>query len=106
MAAKKNVDVEETAAVEETAVVTEGTEAAAAAADPWKETEKVNLIYDDDHKRAQFVCVNGKWMTIPRGKDMDVPAPIAEVLKHAAEQTMAAIKMQDSLSSSFDESKI
>ncbi len=103
MATKKNVDAEETAAVEETAVVEE---IKAAAADPWQETEKVNLIYDDDHKRSQFVCVNGKWMTIPRGKDMDVPAPIAEVLKHAAEQTMAAIKMQDSLSSSFDESKI
>lgn len=105
MAAKKNVDIEETTAVEETAVAEE-TKTAAAVADPWKESEKVNLIYDDDHKRAQFVCVNGKWMTIPRGKDMDVPVPIAEVLKHAAEQTMAAIKMQDSLSSSFDESKI
>lgn len=104
MAAKKNVEVEETAAVEEakeTTVVTAETKK-----NPWQETEKVNLIYDDDHKRPQFVCVNGKWMTIPRGKDMDVPVPIAEVLKHAAEQQMAAIKMQDSLSSSFDESKI
>lgn len=100
MASKKNVDVEETQA-EETAAVTETNEK-----DPWSETEKVNLIYDDDHKRSQFVCVNGKWMTIPRGKDMDVPTPVAEVLKHAAEQQMAAIKMQDSLSSSFDESKI
>lgn len=100
MASKKNVDVEETQA-EETTAVTETNEK-----DPWNETEKVNLIYDDDHKRSQFVCVNGKWMTIPRGKDMDVPTPVAEVLKHAAEQQMAAIKMQDSLSSSFDESKI
>lgn len=87
-AEKKDTDIEETKA------------------SPWDETEKVNLIYDDDHKRAQFVCVNGRWMTIPRGRDIDVPAPMAEVLKHAAEQQMAAIKMQDSLSSSFDESKI
>lgn len=86
--AKKDTDIEETKA------------------SAWGETEKVNLIYDDDHKRAQFVCVNGRWMTIPRGRDIDVPAPMAEVLKHAAEQQMAAIKMQDSLSSSFDESKI
>lgn len=103
MATKKNVDAEETqeAKTEETAAAAEET-----AKDAWEETEKVNLIYDDDHKRSQFVCVNGKWMTIPRGKDIDVPSPIAEVLKHAAEQQMAAIKMQDSLSSSFDESKI
>lgn len=87
-AAKKDTDIEETKG------------------NSWDETEKVNLIYDDDHKRAQFVCVNGRWMTIPRGRDIDVPAPMAEVLKHAAEQQMAAIKMQDSLSSSFDESKI
>ena len=104
MAAKKNVEAEEAAAVEETKETVTTVEEAKK--DPWQETEKVNLIYDDDHKRSQFVCVNGKWMTIPRGKDMDVPAPVAEVLKHAAEQQMAAIKMQDSLSSSFDESKI
>ena len=104
MAAKKNVEVEEAAAVEETKETVTTVEEAKK--DPWQETEKVNLIYDDDHKRSQFVCVNGKWMTIPRGKDMDVPVPVAEVLKHAAEQQMAAIKMQDSLSSSFDESKI
>ena len=54
----------------------------------------VHLIYDGDrYVDSVKVGFNGKMFIIPRGKDVKVPNPVAEILRHSEEQDMKTRKM-------------
>lgn len=40
----------------------------------------------ETEQQFEFVCVNGKAYQVPRGKPVEVPAAVAEVLEHAQTQ--------------------
>ena len=82
--------------------VTEGTAveatASANAVDPMeKDTEMVFLPLDDTHKRPLFVCVNGRSLRVPRGKNVEVPKEFAEAIRNSMEQEAEAIRYSDSV---------
>ena len=78
-----------TEAVETEAAKTEAVETEAA------KTETVFLPYDDTHKRPLFVCVNGRSMRVERGKQVEIPAEFAEVVRNAIKQETEAVKYSD-----------
>lgn len=81
--------------------VTEGAtlEAPAEATAPVKvnDTEMVFLPLDDTHKRPLFVCVNGRSLRVPRGKNVEVPKEFAEAIRNSMEQEAEAIRYSDSV---------
>lgn len=82
--------------------VTEGTAVEATvsanAVDPMeKDTKVVFLPLDDTHKRPLFVCVNGRSLRVPRGKNVEVPKEFAEAIRNAMEQEAEAIRYSDSV---------
>ena len=80
MAAKK-----ETQAMQEEATV----ETMAQAEKP--ATEVIHLFKDNSrYSSPRFVSVNGEAYLIQRGVDVEVPAAVAEVLRHSEEMDMAA----------------
>ena len=81
----------ETNAVETNAVETEAVETSTA------KTEKVFLPYDDTHKRPLYVCVNGRAMSIERGKEVEIPAEFAEVVRNAIQQETDAVRYSDAM---------
>lgn len=80
-----------TEAVETNAVETEVVETSTA------KTEKVFLPYDDTHKRPLYVCVNGRAMSIERGKEVEIPAEFAEVVRNAIQQETDAVRYSDAM---------
>ena len=80
-----------TEAVETEAVETEAVEIEAV------KTEKVFLPYDDTHKRPLYVCVNGRSMNIERGKEVEIPAEFAEVVRNAIQQETDAVRYSDAM---------
>ena len=60
-------------------------------------TEKVFLPYDDTHKRPLYVCVNGRSMNIERGKEVEIPAEVAEVVRNAIQQETDAVRYSDAM---------
>lgn len=101
---KKTVDAAvEAAAVEETTPVTaveEATAPAAAEEAPAEEKPEkvpVRLVYDDDHKRPLFVCVNGVSMRIERGKTVMVPVEFAAAVENAMEQEENSVRYSDAM---------
>ena len=80
-----------TEAVETEAAKTEAVETNVA------KTEKVFLPYDDTHKRPLYVCVNGRSMSIERGKEVEVPAEVAEVVRNAIQQETDAVRYSDAM---------
>lgn len=101
---KKTVDAAvEAAAVEETTPATAAEEATApAAAEEAPAEEKpekvpVRLVYDDDHKRPLFVCVNGVSMRIERGKTVMVPVEFAAAVENAMEQEENSVRYSDAM---------
>lgn len=80
-----------TEAVETNAVETNAVETEAA------KTEKVFLPYDDTHKRPLYVCVNGRAMNIERGKEVEIPAEFAEVVRNAIQQETDAVRYSDAM---------
>ena len=81
----------ETEAVETEVAKTEAVETNAA------KTEKVFLPYDDTHKRPLYVCVNGRSMNIERGKEVEIPAEFAEVVRNAIQQETDAVRYSDAM---------
>lgn len=69
-------------------------EAAAREADARsKELVKVTLPFDGRrYKDPVFVAVNGKSFRIERGVEVEVPAYVAETLRHSQEQDMAFMR--------------
>ena len=86
----------ETEAVETEAVETEAVETEAVETSTAK-TEKVFLPYDDTHKRPLYVCVNGRSMNIERGKEVEIPAEFAEVVRNAIQQETDAVRYSDAM---------
>lgn len=43
----------------------------------------------ETEQQFEFVCVNGKAYQVPRGKPVEVPLAVAEVLEHAQMQETA-----------------
>lgn len=62
-----------------------------------KDPETVFLPLDDTHKRPLFVCVNGRSLRVPRGKNVEVPKEFAEAIRNAMEQEAEAIRYSDSV---------
>lgn len=63
---------------------TEKTEAPVAATtyDPWKDMKDVFLERSGrDEPKSLYVCVNGRDFMIPKGKTVQVPAPIARLVE-------------------------
>lgn len=97
---KKTVDTAaEVAAVEETMPVEEAVEVTVPETVEKEKPTKVpvRLVYDDDHKRPLFVCVNGISMKIPRGKTVMVPPEFAAAVEDAMNQEEDAVRYQDSV---------
>ena len=84
-----NTEVVNTEVVNTEAVNTEAVETA--------KTEKVFLPYDDTHKRPLYVCVNGRSMNIERGKEVEIPAEFAEVVRNAIQQETDAVRYSDAM---------
>lgn len=112
---KKKAAAAETPVVETVAPAAEDAAPAVEDAAPAAETEKpeekkdtdmvpVRLVYDDNHKRDLFVCVNGRSMRIKRGETVMVPKMFAEAIENAQDQEVAAIRYSDKMA--FDESKM
>lgn len=97
---KKTVDAAvEMAATEEILPVEEAVEEATPATVE-KATQAevpVRLVYNDDHKRPLFVCVNGVSKKIPRGKTVMVPPEFAAAIENAMNQEEDAIRCQDAM---------
>ena len=79
--------------VETTAEATERAEAPSKG----RSTEVVFLPLDDTHKRPLFVCVNGRSLRVPRGKNVEVPKEFAEAIRNSMEQEAEAIRYSDSV---------
>ena len=62
-----------------------------------KDTKVVFLPLDDTHKRPLFVCVNGRSLRVPRGKNVEVPKEFAEAIRNSMEQEAEAIRYSDSV---------
>lgn len=59
-------------------------EAAVEASEKKPKTEKIMLpLIRGERNREQFVAVNGKTYLIKRGEEVEVPASVAEVLRHS-----------------------
>lgn len=86
----------ETNAAKTEAAKTEAVEINAAKTEAAK-TEKVFLPYDDTHKRPLYVCVNGRSMNIERGKEVEIPAEVAEVVRNAIQQETDAVRYSDAM---------
>lgn len=56
---------------------------------------KVQLVYDEEHKEPVFVGVNGKGYLVERGRPVEVPQAVAEVLRNAEEQRMNSVRYMD-----------
>ena len=85
-----------TEAVETNAAKTEAVETEAVEIEAVK-TEKVFLPYDDTRKRPLYVCVNGRSMNIERGKEVEIPAEFAEVVRNAIQQETDAVRYSDAM---------
>ena len=88
--------VETTAAVEATAAVYT-TKSAEELTSKERGTEVVFLPLDDTHKRPLFVCVNGRSLRVPRGKNVEAPKEFAEAIRNSMEQEAEAIRYSDSV---------
>ena len=86
MATKKKTEAEtEAAVVEETIETPKG-----AAKTAEEETVTVHLFQDSGrYKDDVFVGLNGKFYTIQRGVDVEVPVGVAEIIRHSMEQDKA-----------------
>lgn len=52
--------------------------------DPWKDMVNVRLPRGDrNEQNFQFVSVNDRTFQVPKGKDVEVPRPVYEVLANA-----------------------
>ena len=60
-------------------------------------TEKIFIHFDDTHKRPLYVCVNGRSMNIERGKEVEIPAEFAEVVRNAIQQETDAVRYSDAM---------
>nr|DAF39384.1 MAG TPA: hypothetical protein [Caudoviricetes sp.] len=55
-----------------------------------KQAEETKSVFlpraSETEQQFEFVCVNGRAYQVPRGKPVEVPVAVAEVLEHAQMQ--------------------
>lgn len=74
--------------------------------DPWGEMVSIKLFKDNgNYKDDVFVSVNGRNYQIQRGKTVQVPHCVAEVLEHSERQDQAAALMVDELEREYGQHK-
>nr|DAO82626.1 MAG TPA: hypothetical protein [Caudoviricetes sp.] len=74
--------------------------------DPWGEMVSIKLFKDNgNYKDDVFVSVNGRNYQIQRGKTVQVPRCVAEVLEHSERQDQAAALMVDELEREYGQHK-
>ena len=55
--------------------------------DVWKQKQEVLLPRaPENEQKFEFVCVNGRTFQVPKGKRVEVPLPVAEVIENAQMQ--------------------
>lgn len=55
--------------------------------DVWKQTKEVLLPRaQENEQKFEFVCVNSRTFQVPKGKRVEVPLPVAEVIENAQMQ--------------------
>ena len=55
--------------------------------DVWQQTQEVLLPRaQENEQKFEFVCVNGRTFQVPKGKRVEVPLPVAEVIENAQMQ--------------------
>ena len=62
---------------------------------------KIRLPLTRTEKDDVWVAVNGRTYQIVRGKDVEVPASVAEVLKHREEMLEVALQFENEASNSL-----
>ena len=67
------------------------------------ETVTIRLPLTRTEKEDVFVGVNGKNYLIKRGVDVEVPASVAEVLKHSEEMLDEAMAFEEQASANADQ---
>jgi hypothetical protein len=78
------------------------TEATTAKAEAKKDnTVKVFIPYEEGEKKEQFVGVNGKTYQIVKGKWVDVPPEVAEVIQNSDLQMISARDNQEKFEEQF-----
>ena len=55
---------------------------------------KIRLPLTREEKDDVYVCVNGKSYLIKRGKEVEVPASVAEVLQHREEMLEQSMEFE------------
>lgn len=50
---------------------------------PWMEKVSIQIPRGAGKDDTQFVCVNGRTFLVPKGRTVQVPLPVAEVLENA-----------------------
>ena len=81
-------------------------EKATATTDKYNPYEPVTVMLFKDngkYKNPVFVGINGKNYLVERGKQVQVPQCVAEVLNHSAEQDSSAIKYMEQTTNRFAE---
>ncbi len=84
------------AATEEAAQA--ATEEAAQQTGAWERTREVLLPRPQgNEQKSEFVCVNGRTFQVPKGKRVQVPEPVAEVIDNMQRQQDEADRRSEAL---------
>ncbi len=67
------------------------------ARDIWSEKETIFLPRGAGKEDTQFVCINGRSFLVPKGKPVEVPRPVYEVLMRAIEYEDASRERKEAL---------
>lgn len=51
----------------------------------WQETETIFIPKKNPKDTEQFIGINGKTWLVQKGKQVEVPKPVAEVIRHSIE---------------------
>ena len=82
-------------------MATKETAAAAVQANPEDVWNVMKTIYlprgQGNEEQSRFVAVNGRTFQVPRGKAVEVPEPVYEVLENARRQLEAAQRIEDAM---------
>lgn len=64
---------------------------------------KIRLPLTREEKDDVYVCVNGKSYLIKRGKEVEVPASVAEVLQHREEMLEQSMEFEAQASANAEQ---
>ena len=68
-----------------------------------EKTVKIKLPLTRTEKDDVYVAVNGKPYQIQRGKEVEVPASVAEVLQHREEMLVVSMEFEAQASANVDD---